>query len=152
MQLFWQKFSKNRNFNVSNFRNTKKHNIFANWSPYERGLTFHNLLINYYVENNKKKIINFKKKINNLKIGNPPGIYYDNKYHISYDDCLSFEEFNFLSGHINKSKSITIIEVGPGYGRTVELMIKNFNVNKYVIVDYKEILLLTKKYLKKILK
>ena len=152
MDLFWQKFSKNRNFNIANFRNTSKHNIFANWSPYERGLTFHNFLINYYVKNNKKKIINFKKKINNLKIGNPPGINYDNKFHISYDDCLSFEEFDFLNKHINKTKSISVIEIGPGYGRTVESIIKNFNVKNYIIVDYKQILSLTKKYLNKVLK
>ena len=136
MDLFWQKFSKNRNFNIANFRNTSKHNIFANWSPYERGLTFHNFLINYYVKNNKKKIINFKKKINNLKIGNPPGINYDNKFH----------------KHINKTKSISVIEIGPGYGRTVESIIKNFNVKNYIIVDYKQILSLTKKYLNKVLK
>ena len=33
----------------------------------------------------------------------------------------------------------------------MESVIKNFNVNKYVLVDYKNILTLTKKYLKKVL-
>ena len=151
MELFWEKFSKDRNFDITNFRNTKQHNIFANWSPYERGLTFHNFLINYFINNNKKKFINFKKKINNLNIGKAPGIFYDNKFHISYDDCLSFEEYDFLYENLNKKKYINVIEIGPGYGRTVETMIKNFKIKNYVIIDYKNILSLTKKYLRKVL-
>ena len=55
--MFWDKLIKNRKFNLNNFRNTKKHNIFANWSPYERGLTFHNYLI-----------YNFLKTIPKLKL------------------------------------------------------------------------------------
>ena len=43
--MFWDKLIKNKEFNLSNFRNTKKHNIFANWNPYKRGLTYHNYLI-----------------------------------------------------------------------------------------------------------
>ena len=100
MKLFWKKLSFKRKFNLYTFRNTRKHNIFANWSPYSRGLTYHNFLINLYVNSNKKKFINFKKSINNLNLGNPPGIFYDNKYHITYDECVSFEEFIFF--HSNK--------------------------------------------------
>jgi len=151
MTLFWKKLSHERKFNLSTFRNTKKHNIFANWSPYSRGLTYHNFLINFYVNLNKKKFIKFKKSINNLNLGNSPGILYDNKYHITYDDCISFEECTFLKKNFKIKKNINIIEIGPGYGRSVENILKNFNVSKYVLVDYKNILVLTKKYLKKVL-
>jgi len=151
MSLFWEKQSSNRKFDIKNFRNTKKHNIFANWSPYSRGLTFHNFFLNYYVNNNKKKFIKFKKKINNLNIGNPPGITYENKYKISYDDCISFEELSFLQNNFNDKNLRNIVEVGPGYGRMVEVIIKNFDINKYIVIDYKNILMLTKKYLSKVL-
>tara|TARA_A100001015_G_C14944746_1_gene694139 strand:- start:283 stop:1182 length:900 start_codon:yes stop_codon:yes gene_type:complete len=151
MKLFWEKYSFNRKYNLNTFRNTKNHNIFANWNPYTRGLTYHNFLINFYVNLNKKKFINFKKKINNLNIGNAPCILYDNKYHISYDDCVSFEEIKFLKKNFNVNKKLNIIEVGPGYGRSVEYLIKNYKVNKYVIIDYKNILSLTRKYLRKTL-
>lgn len=151
MSLFWEKQSSNRKFNIKNFRNTKNHNIFANWSPYSRGLTFYNFFINYYVNNNKENFIKFKKKINNLNLGDPPGIIYNNKYKISYDDCISFEEFIFLKKNFYKKNIKNIIEVGPGYGRMVEVIIKNFNVTKYIVIDYKNILILTKKYLSKVL-
>jgi len=151
MKPFWQNHSSNRKFNLKTFRNTKNHNIFANWNPYLRGLTYYNFLINFYVNQNKKEFIKFKKTINNLNIGNPPCVFYNNKHFISYDDCLSFEEISFLKKYIKKKKNLNIIEIGPGYGRSVECIIKNFNVNKYVLVDYKNILILTKKYLKKVL-
>ena len=44
------------------------------------------------------------------------------------------------------------MEVGPGYGRMAETIIKNFKVQKYFVIDYKNILILTKKYLSKVLK
>tara|TARA_B100000003_G_scaffold205281_1_gene218646 strand:+ start:857 stop:1756 length:900 start_codon:yes stop_codon:yes gene_type:complete len=149
-KLFWEKQS-NRKFDLNNFRNSKKHNIFANWSPYKRGLTFHNFLINYFVNNNQKDFLKFKKSINNLNIGFPPIITYKNKYKISYDDCLSFEEISFLKKNFKKKKLDFIVEIGPGYGRMVETILKNFKVKKYIVIDYQNILKLTKKYLSKVL-
>ena len=151
-ELFWKKHSENRIYNIKNFRNSKKNNIFANWSPYTRGLTYYNFFLNYYFKKNKKKFLAFKKKINNLNLGNAPGIKYDDKYNISYDDCLSFEEIIFLKDKNKMQNSLKyILEIGPGYGRTVEAFITNFNVNKYFIIDYENVLNLTNRYLKKTL-
>lgn len=152
MKLFWKKHSLGRKFNLNTFRNSKKHNIFANWSPYSRGLTYHNFFINFYVNQYKKKFINFKKTINNLNLGNPPNIFYDSKYHITYDDCLSFEEISFLKKYIKSRKKLNVIEVGPGYGRSAEFILKNFKIKNIILVDYESILNLTKKYLKKVLR
>ena len=151
MTLFWDKQSSGLKFNLSTFRNTKEHNLFATWSPYQRGLLYYNFLINYYVNQNKSEFIKFKKTINNLNIGNPPHILFNEKFYISYDDCLSFEEIFFLKKKIQNKKKLKIIEIGPGYGRTVECILKNFNVSHYLLVDYKNILLHTKIYLKKVL-
>jgi putative sugar O-methyltransferase len=151
MTLFWNKYSSGRNFNINNFRNSKKNNIFANWSPYQRGLVYYNFLINYYVNQNKLAFIKFKKNINNLNIGNPPHLFLNKKYHITYDDCLSFEEIFFLKKNFKTKKKLNIIEIGPGYGRTVECILRNYNINQYFCVDYKDVLTLTKKYLKKVL-
>ncbi len=152
MSLFWEKQSSNRKFDLKSFRDTKNHNIFASWSPYTRGLTFHNFLINYYVNNHKKDFLKFKKSINNMNIGNPPSIFYQNKFYITYDDCVSFEEISFLLKNFKKKNITSVIEVGPGYGRMVETIIKNFKIKNYIVIDYKNILSLTKKYLLKVLK
>ena len=153
-QLFWKKHSKKRNWKLNSFRNTKQHNIFANWNPYSRGLTFHNLLIFQYIKKNLKNFILFKKKINNLNLGNPPGIKLNSKYFVSIDDCLSFEEMLFLNKSLNKNfiaKEKIILEIGAGYGRTAEMIINHFHVKTYFIIDYGNILKLTKKYLKTVL-
>ena len=95
MTLFWDKKSSNRKFSINNFRNSKNHNIFANWSPYQRGLVHYNFLINYYVNQNKSEFIKFKKNLNNDNIGNSAHLFLNEKYYITYNNCLSFEEFSF---------------------------------------------------------
>ena len=154
MVLFWEKLLKGRKFKLNDFRNTKNHNIFANWNPYTRGLTFQNFLIYQFINNNGKDFINFKKKINNLNIGNSPSINFNNKYKVSIDDCLSFEEVVFLKKNLKKTllnKKINVLEVGGGYGRSCEEIIKNFNINTYTIIDYKKVSIISKKYLKRVL-
>lgn len=42
MNLFWHKLSANKKINLNSFRNTEKNNIFANWSPYSKGLLYYN--------------------------------------------------------------------------------------------------------------
>jgi hypothetical protein len=111
------------------------HNISSSWSPYDRGLLFHNFFINYYVNQNKTEFIKFKKNVNNLNLGKLPHILLDNKYHISYDDIVSFEEIFFLKKNI-RTKTLNIIEIGPGYGRGVEYILKNFDVGKYFKKTY----------------
>ncbi len=132
---FWLKYSKNRKFHLNSFRNTRQNNIFTTWSPYSRGLTFYAFLVNYFVKNNKADFINFKKKINNKNIGNPPKIFFDRKYYITYDDCISYEEIKFLKKNLKRKNKINVIEVGPGYGRTVEAVIKNYNIRNYFVKE-----------------
>ena len=58
--MYWNKLIKNRKFNLSDFRNTRKHNIFANWNPHKRGLTYHNYLIYNFINLfSKKRFIKF---------------------------------------------------------------------------------------------
>ncbi len=73
--MFWDKKSSNRKFSINNFRNSKNHNIFANWSPYQRDLVYYNFLINNYVNQNKSEFIKFKKNLNNDNIDNSPHLF-----------------------------------------------------------------------------
>lgn len=147
--MFWDKLIKNRKFNLNNFRNTKKHNIFANWSPYERGLTFHNYLIyNFLKTIPKLKLSKILKKLGNTELGNPPGITYNNKK-VTFDDCWTIEELIFLNNKIKKNSNI--LEIGAGYGRSAQGILNNFEIRNYYIIDLKLTLKLSKKYLKKVL-
>lgn len=147
--MYWDKLLKNKKFNLSDFRNTRKNNIFANWNPYKRGLTYHNYLIYNFINLfPKKKFLKFHKRLGNTNIGNPPGIMFS-KRKVTFDDCWSVEELFFLKDKIRKNSNI--LEIGPGYGRTAHAIINSFDIKVYFVIDLKLTLKLTKKYLKKVL-
>ena len=53
---------------------------------------------------------------------------------------------------MNLDKINHVLEIGAGFGRTAQALIKLVeNINTYVIVDLPEVLLLSRKYLKKVL-
>jgi putative sugar O-methyltransferase len=147
--VYWDKLLKNKKFNLSDFRNTRKNNIFANWNPYKRGLTYHNYLIYNFINLfPKKEFLKFHKRLGNTNIGNPPGIMFS-KRKVTFDDCWSVEELFFLKDKIRKNSNI--LEIGPGYGRTAHAIINSFDIKVYFVIDLKLTLKLTKKYLKKVL-
>ena len=147
--MYWDKLLKNKKFNLSDFRNTRKNNIFANWNPYKRGLTYHNYLIYNFINLfPKKEFLKFHKRLGNTNIGNPPGIMFS-KRKVTFDDCWSVEELFFLKDKIRKNSNI--LEIGPGYGRTAHAIINSFDIRVYFVIDLKLTLKLTKKYLKKVL-
>ena len=147
--MYWDKLLKNKKFNLSDFRNTRKNNIFANWNPYKRGLTYHNYLIYNFINLfPKKEFLKFHKRLGNTNIGNPPGIMFS-KRKVTFDDCWSVEELFFLKDKIRKNSNI--LEIGPGYGRTAHAIINSFDIKVYFVIDLKLTLKLTKKYLKKVL-
>jgi len=147
--VYWDKLLKNKKFNLSDFRNTRKNNIFANWNPYKRGLTYHNYLIYNFINLfPKKEFLKFHKRLGNTNIGNPPSIMFS-KRKVTFDDCWSVEELFFLKDKIRKNSNI--LEIGPGYGRTAHAIINSFDIKVYFVIDLKLTLKLTKKYLKKVL-
>ncbi len=148
---FWEKYSKNRKCNIETFRDTNSNNIFTTWNPYSNGLPYYNLYIYKFIIENKIEFIKYKNKTNNFNYGNPPHIFFNNKYKICFDECIAFEEVSFLKKFISKSKDQKILEIGAGYGRLVEGIIKNFSIKDYTIIDYKNILTFAKKYLSKTL-
>ena len=143
-QTNWKKKIKKLKKNLANFRVY----TFANWSPYKYGLLYHNQFIYSYIL--KKK--NFKKFIKKYKKNykdNAPKIYLDSKYNIAYDDIVTHEEFDFLKNFNNKIKNKNIVEIGAGYGRTCEMIIKEFVPSTYIIIDLKQVIKIAKNYLKK---
>ena len=66
------------------------------------------------------------------------------------DYLLSLEEVLFLKDTLQEVYSI--LEVGPGYGRTCHSILSIFeNVQEYVVIDLKEMLNISRQYLKRVL-
>lgn len=144
-KTFWVKRAKKKKFNISKFRNHSTLEIFSTWSPYNRGLIYHNFLIFNYLNNfPKDKFIKIFKQCKIKNLGNPPSINFENN-NITFDDCWTIEEIQFLKKQKRKFKNI--IEIGAGYGRSSHSIINFFNIENYVIIDLKNINLLSKNYL-----
>ncbi len=78
--------------------------------------------------------------------GNPPKIYRKKKL-ISQDFANSFLEYKSVMSKINKQDIDTILELGPGYGRTAFVFLKLIPNLKYILVDIPPALYIAEKYL-----
>ena len=117
--MYWDKLLKNKKFNLSDFRNTRKNNIFANWNPYKRGLTYHNYLIYNFINLfSKKKFLKLHRKLGNTNIGNPPGIMFDERK-ITFDDWI-FKQDDKVS--INRA---TLTKFGFKVGELTVFFVKD---------------------------
>ena len=144
----WQKKIRNLKFNLNNFQDTDNPSIFANWNPYKYGLLYQYQFIQYYINKNpniKTWINKYKKNYND----NAPGIFFNSKVKISYDNLISYEEYSFLKKHRLLIKDKDVIEIGSGYGRTCEMIIKEFHPKSYTIIDLDKVVNFSKTYLKK---
>lgn len=78
--------------------------------------------------------------------GNPPKIY-KNKKLISQDLANSFLEYESIITRVEKEEINTILELGPGYGRTSFIFLKLIPGLKYILVDIPPALYIAERYL-----
>jgi putative sugar O-methyltransferase len=79
--------------------------------------------------------------------GNPPRVYWRGKL-ISQDLANSALEYrSILSGGVDESEIRTIVELGPGYGRTAFVFLTRMPGIRYVLVDIPPALAVSERYL-----
>lgn len=78
--------------------------------------------------------------------GNPPKLYRKKKL-ISQDFANSFLEYKSIMSKMNKEEINTILELGPGYGRTSFIFLKLIPNLKYILVDIPPALYIAERYL-----
>ncbi|MFX1427881.1 MAG: putative sugar O-methyltransferase [Promethearchaeota archaeon] len=89
---------------------------------------------------------NILSKIEEPTEGNPPKIYLDGKL-ISQDLANSFLEYQSIMSQINQEEIDTILELGPGYGRTAYIFLKLLPNLKYLFVDIPPALYIAETYI-----
>jgi len=139
----------NDDINMNNFKSSNINYRIALWNPLTRGETYLKQLIynlcNIITKNEWKLI----KNTHNRNYGNPIEINYNNT-HICLDYLQAAKEASFISNDINMNNK-TILEIGAGYGRTAHLLLSNYNIKEYHIIDLEGSLKLSKLYLSKVL-
>ncbi|WP_016759851.1 putative sugar O-methyltransferase [Leptospira weilii] len=96
-------------------------------------------------------------KLGNVNLGNPVFITVDRKEskivsEINIDHFFSVEEYEFLEANLPLRICQNILEIGAGFGRTCQGLIKLSDaIQSYTIIDLPEMLSLSSSYLKKVL-
>jgi putative sugar O-methyltransferase len=143
---------------IENFREPGQINSrLASWEPREPSLrwyrSFLNLSLNLLSERQKTLLSNLE----NISLGNPVSVVRkignsNQKYNLDY--ILSAVEMDFLEQALNDDLFAirSVIEVGAGFGRSSHIILINMpEIECYTILDFPEMLNLSRLYLKHVL-
>ncbi len=120
----------------------------AQYDPRSHGVLFLNNLV-YQMAKKLDKYLPFVEKIKNRNALGGHSIFY-RSLELNLDYLQALEECLFLEDVLRDSSSI--LEIGAGYGRTCHSIFSlHPTITLYEIVDFPEMLVLSKKYLKQVL-
>ncbi|WP_078129429.1 putative sugar O-methyltransferase [Leptospira alexanderi] len=156
--LIESKFQKIDDHFLNSFRLPgNSNNRLAAWDPFDPTMRFFKfLLLNECGRKPDSFFIKYN-KLGNVNLGNPVFITVDRKESkivskINIDHFFSVEEYEFLEANLPLESCQNILEIGAGFGRTCQGLIKLSNsIKSYTIVDLPEMLSLSSSYLKKVL-
>ena len=94
------------------------------------------------------KIEDLLPKIQSQNLGSPPTIRFEG-FDVSLDYLLALEEYAFCRDALDKS--VSVCEIGAGFGRTCHTLLSLTDVESYTIIDLPEVLALSKAYLYQVL-
>jgi putative sugar O-methyltransferase len=139
---------------LSTFREPgNSNNRLAAWDAFDKSMRYFKFLL--FQQINKKDNIFFENyaKIGLTSLGNPVTIPSPSGIEqINLDHFFSIEEYTFLNENLDLKKIYNVVEIGAGFGRTAQALIKLVgNIKNYTIIDIPEVLSLSFLYLKNIL-
>jgi putative sugar O-methyltransferase len=153
----WQENSKKYFSNVddeylSSFRKLGSSNgKLTSWNANEKTSRWFKFLLFNLVKSKSQNFFEDYKLLGNINLGSPIFINF-NDCQINLDYFLALEEFYFVKNNIDTIRLKSIVEIGSGFGRTAHTFIKLLeNLEKYTIIDLPELLVLSEKYLRKVL-
>lgn len=134
---------------LSTFKSGSLNFKISLWNPQTNGTRYLKALI-YNLASSLTHIQWAKiDKIKNRDFGGPIVVRYNNR-EICLDYLQALFELEFIEKNMRLDNS-DILEIGAGYGRTCHAIISNHNVKSYSIVDLRNCLQLSRKYLKNVL-
>ncbi|MDI7184880.1 putative sugar O-methyltransferase [Leptospira santarosai] len=156
--LIESKFQKIDDHFLNSFRMPgNSNNRLAAWDPFDPTMRFFKfLLLNECGRKPDSFFVKYN-KLGNVNLGNPVFITVNRKEskivsEINIDHFFSVEEYEFLEANLPLKFCNDILEIGAGFGRTCQALIKLSDaIKSYTIVDLPEILSLSSSYLKKVL-
>ena len=134
---------------LTNFRSPGEWNSrLASFDPISNDSRYFKTLL-YSIANAKTDhFFDLYSKLEDVNLGNPLFIKIRD-LKINIDHLLAVDEFIFLEENLNFFSISSVLEIGGGFGRTCETILKLANnIDTYTIVDLPEVLNLSKLYLR----
>ncbi len=152
-QLAKERFSKIDEKFLVDFRETgKPNNRLASWDPFDETMRYYNFLLFHQLQTKDDIFFDNYEKIGNTSLGNPVELSVRSGAKINLDHFFSIEEYTFLNKYIHSEEIKNIVEIGAGFGRTAQALIKLVKgIHNYTIIDIPEVLSLSACYLEKVL-
>lgn len=152
--LVKDQFAKIDELFLSNFREPgNANNRLAAWDPYDKSMRYFKFLFFNQIRTKDSTFFDNYAKIGLTSIGNPVTLPSHSGQAINLDHFFSVEEYTFLSANLKFDNIEHVLEIGAGFGRTAQALIKLVeNLAEYTIVDIPEVLSLSRRYLEKVLR
>jgi putative sugar O-methyltransferase len=138
---------------LSNFREPgNANNRLAAWDPFDKSMRYFKFLFFHQIQTKDNLFFSNYAKIGDTSLGNPVTLDAPSGQAINLDHFFSIEEYTFLKGNMNLEKIAHVVEIGAGFGRTAQALIKLAgNIKKYTIIDIPQVLSLSRSYLAQVL-
>jgi putative sugar O-methyltransferase len=144
---------------IENFREPGQINSrLASWEPRELSLRWYRSFLNLSLDLLSERQKTLLSNLENISVGNPVSVMRkigggaNQKFNLDY--ILSAVEMDFLEQALNEDLFTirSVIEVGAGFGRTAHIVLINMpEIKNYTILDFPEMLNLSRSYLKRVL-
>lgn len=147
-----------RPVDLENFREPGAINSrLASWEPREFSLRWYRSFLNLSFDALNERQRNFLLNLENISVGNPVSVAREIQginLKVNLDYILASIELDFLEEALgnNLAEIESVIEIGAGFGRTAHMLLINLpEIDNYTILDFPEMLDLSRSYLELVL-
>jgi len=125
---------------------------FAGWGPYDSTMRYFKFLFSEQIRKKDAAFFENYARLGETAVGNPTMLPGPSGEPINKDHFFAVEEHAFLDRHLGFGDVGRVVEIGGGFGRTAQAIVKLApSVERYTIVDLPGMLSLSSLYLKKVL-
>jgi putative sugar O-methyltransferase len=154
----WDSLAKNQFAKIdgsflANFREPgNANNRLAAWDPFDKSMRYFKFLLFHQIQKKDREFFSNYAKIGSTSLGKPITINSPSGEKINIDHFFAIEEYTFLNANIKFDRIGHVVEIGAGFGRTAQALIKlAAKIKKYTIIDIPKVLTLSATYLENVL-
>lgn len=138
---------------LSNFREPgNANNRLAAWDPFDKSMRYYKFLFFHQIQTKDDLFFSDYAKLGDTLLGNPVTLDAPSGQAVNLDHFFSIEEYIFLKENLDLEKIAHVVEIGAGFGRTAQALIKLAEyIKRYTIVDIPQVLSLSCSYLEQVL-